>query len=443
MFILIFKILNIINISWGLGTLQASTPSSAKFSVQVILLRKGFERSHILVPIINDIGNLQRLAKVDANIVRPTDEVEHPRAALRQLEGILPEELPYRLHHIELNERKRRGVVVAEIKLHTVYEFALKRAEHWLEVDGAEVCAGNGIAVQTLLKLLGINPFRSKNLEGQSVSDTNVKVLGGIEFATDSGYRIVYGRTAGGDVRRRQNPRQAGVGINHVARPSFHWDHGKLAFERLFGAALAYVEPFLVDKHGQLPYRKAVDVGNGEFAHERVEARLYDAALHFVATQRVRPVQHHHFYALFGAGAHHKAQGADEGIAARADVLDVVHHYIDACKHFCRWFPVLAVDGKDRHSCRRVRCVFDLGSGVGVASHPVFRAEEGHDFNSGGLEEDVDGGVQVAVDAAGVGDYSYLLACELGEASIAEYFYSGFYLGRSCCCHSAAYNCYN
>ena len=59
----------------------------------------------------------------------------------------------------------------------------------------------------------------------------------------------------------------------------------------------------------------------------------------------------------------------------------------------------------------------------------MFGGVEGDELDFGGFEEDVDGGVQLAVDAGGVGDQADALAFQAGEMAVAEDFDAGFDAG--------------
>ena len=145
--------------------------------------------------------------------------------------------------------------------------------------------------------------------------------------------------------------------------------------------------------------------------------------------QRVGPVQDHHFDVLLGAGAHHQAQGGDEGVGAGADVLDVIDHHIDPFQHVGRGFPGGTVQGVHRKAGFRVLAAGHVVAGVGVPADAVLRAVQGHEVHLGRLEEDVDGGAEVPVHAGGVRHQAHPLAAEFLESVPLQHVDAGIDLG--------------
>ena len=173
---------------------------------------------------------------------------------------------------------------------------------------------------------------------------------------------------------------------------------------------LAFVQAFFVDECGQLPYRETVHKRNMELAHKRVEALLHQRTFHLVSAQRIGPVQHQHLDAGLSAGAHHQAQRGDEGVAADAHVLDIVHHNVHTFEHFRRRFTGAAIEGEHRQAGLGVLAAFHLVAGVDIAPHPMLRAIQGHQVHLGGFKQNVDGGTEVPVHPAGVGHQAHTLA---------------------------------
>ena len=190
-------------------------------------------------------------------------------------------------------------------------------------------------------------------------------------------------------------------------------------------ALLAEVDALFVDEGRDLAGREAVDVGDRVLADEGVEARLDEGAFDLPAAERVRAVEDHHLDAELGAGAHHQAEGADEGVGAGADVLDVVDDDVEAAEHLRGRLAGRAVDGVDRQAGRLVAAALDLAAGVDVAADAVLRREQGDEVDFGGLEEDVDGALQVAVHPRGVREQADALALQAFEAALAEDFDAG------------------
>ena len=78
------------------------------------------------------------------------------------------------------------------------------------------------------------------------------------------------------------------------------------------------------DELSQLAGCEAIEVRNGILADKREVTRLDQVALHLVSTQRIGTVEHHELLAVLGTGFHAHAHGGIEGVAAAANVLDVI-----------------------------------------------------------------------------------------------------------------------
>ena len=149
-------------------------------------------------------------------------------------------------------------------------------------------------------------------------------------------------------------------------------------------------------------------------------AVAHERALDLLAAERVGAVEHHHRDAHLGAGAHHQAEGGDEGVGAAAHVLDVVDHDVHALEHLPGGLAGAAEEGVHRQAGVRVLAGLDLAAGVDVPAHAVLGGVERDEPDVGGFEEDVDGGAQLAVHAGGVGDQADALALEAGEVAVAQ-----------------------
>ena len=55
---------------------------------------------------------------------------------------------------------------------------------------------------------------------------------------------------------------------------------------------------------------------------------------------------------------------------------------------------------------------------MGIAAHAMFGAKQRHKLDAGSLVEDVNGALEVIVDAAGIGHESNALALQLGKSAI-------------------------
>ena len=77
----------------------------------------------------------------------------------------------------------------------------------------------------------------------------------------------------------------------------------------------------------------------------------------------------------------------------------------------------LAVEGENGNAGAGVDGLsLDVLAGVGIATYPVLRAEEGDQLHPRSAVQDVDGGVEVAVHARGIGYQPYALALQLLKA---------------------------
>ena len=59
-----------------------------------------------------------------------------------------------------------------------------------------------------------------------------------------------------------------------------------------------------------------------------------------------------------------------------------------------------------------------------VAAHSVFRAKQCHKLNAFGFMKNVDGRLQVVVNACRIGYQTYTLACKLLEIIVAEHLHA-------------------
>ena len=88
----------------------------------------------------------------------------------------------------------------------------------------------------------------------------------------------------------------------------------------------------------------------------------------FVSAERVRAVEHHEFLPVLGCGFHSEPHSGDEGVAAGADVLDVIDEHIYVLKHLRGWLFGFTVERVDGHSGFRIGVIGHVGSGHMVAS---------------------------------------------------------------------------
>jgi hypothetical protein len=105
--------------------------------------------------------------------------------------------------------------------------------------------------------------------------------------------------------------------------------------------------------------------------------------------------------------------------------LDVVDEDVDVGEHGAGGLFGRAVDRIDGEAGGSIFGGGYFGSGEDVATYAVLGREQSDEANAGGLVEDVDGSVEVGVDAGGVGDEAYAFALEEVEIVVAEHFDAG------------------
>ena len=223
-----------------------------------------------------------------------------------------------------------------------------------------------------------------------------------------------------GNLGRRSHPRQSGLGISHIALPAFHRNHGEVGF--LGG------HPFLIEIDGEFAGSEAIHIRNGIFTHHWKISFFHQIAFHFVATHGIRAVEHHKFFAIFGTGFHTHAHCGIEGVGAATNVLNVVNQHINVFEHCGGGLVGFAVKWVSLYASFCIHCVAHCVAGVCITTHAVFGTIKCHQFHSGRLIQNVDGGFKIAVHTAGIGHQTHALALQLLKAAIAQHFNAGFYL---------------
>ena len=193
-------------------------------------------------------------------------------------------------------------------------------------------------------------------------------------------------------VRRRVDPRQAGLVEPGVPTPVSHLDHRQLGVDALL----------IVEKARQLAHRQAVSHRHakrtGEAERRLVEQRAFDLP----AVDRVRPVEHHHLDAVLRRLLEHQRHRRHVGVEPRSDVLEVDHHRVDASQHLRRWLARRPIQRVDDQAGLLV-----LGRWHFFVENPadaVLGAEERDQRQTLGLREEIDGGGAVPGPAGVVGD---------------------------------------
>ena len=131
--------------------------------------------------------------------------------------------------------------------------------------------------------------------------------------------RIDGGRVDRRHVRRRNHPRQPRVAPPHRSPPAAHRNHHQVAIE---------LKDF-VEVARQLARRHGVTRRQREHPYETRELLLANVAFEMHAVDRIGPVQHDHLHACLGSRAHAKRHRVDEGVVARADVLQIDHQRVE------------------------------------------------------------------------------------------------------------------
>jgi hypothetical protein len=157
-------------------------------------------------------------------------------------------------------------------------------------------------------------------------------------------------------------------------------------------------EPEDVVAHaGHLAGGEAVPVGARHPADERAVIVADGAALDVDAAQRVGPIEDDDLDAERRRGLHHVQERPDVGVVARADVLDVVDHRVEAGEHLGmrpQRGLVLAVERIHRQAGDRVAGLGDADHVLSVAANAVLGAEQADDVDAL-LDEGVDDVPQV------------------------------------------------
>ena len=133
-------------------------------------------------------------------------------------------------------------------------------------------------------------------------------------------------------------------------------------------------------------------------------SRVEHVAVHRVAADRVRPVEDDHALPLPRAGLHHVEHRVDERVVARADVLHVEDHRVDAGEHLRGGDAGLAVEAVDRQPRLAVARVAHLDEVLRVGGDAVLGPEEGRELHAAPGREGDRGVLEVRRDRGGVDD---------------------------------------
>ena len=107
---------------------------------------------------------------------------------------------------------------------------------------------------------------------------------------------------------------------------------------------------------------------------------------------------------MLSASPHHQAEGADEGIRTAADILYIIHNYVQAGDHLRGRLTSSTVKRKYGKSCHRILAVLDTATSINVSAYTMLRGEELLQINLRGVIQYVDRGTQVTVNTTWISD---------------------------------------
>ena len=275
----------------------------------------------------------------------------------------MPRRLPSRDR--ELEEGGQEGLealAVGDVHLDALADAAGPLVEGGLETRRAEGDPGERARVQRVRIPVTVEPRRPDPLEGARGAAPLREVRPLDQTAAGVDARGVGGR----HVRRGRHPGQSRVFPEHPAAPAAHPDHGQLSAEGVDRVQVA----------GEFADRHAVARGQRVEADERGERGVGHVALHALAAQRVRAVEDHDTHARAGARPHRERQRPDEGVIARADVLQVHDEIVEAAQHRRRRPAAGAVQAEDAQPRDRIASRADGRVVLGRAPEAVLRGEQ-------------------------------------------------------------------
>ena len=119
--------------------------------------------------------------------------------------------------------------------------------------------------------------------------------------------------------------------------------------------------------------------------HETLVGRVQHGAGNVVAVG-VGAVEHQNALAVVGRRVHDVVEGADVGVEARTDVLNVKDDHVDVSQVGGRRFLGLTVEGFNGQAGAVVPPVGDRRAGVGAAAETVLGGEDAPHVHAGGQE---------------------------------------------------------
>ncbi len=110
---------------------------------------------------------------------------------------------------------------------------------------------------------------------------------------------------------------------------------------------------------------------------KRFVIRLDQRSLSRHAVDRIWPIDHNDFDAMFFAGAHAEIHRPDESVKARANVLKIDEQNIDTLQHFFRWLAIFTVKTVNGNVEPRMLVTFPFNHVVlRLTDEPMLRPEE-------------------------------------------------------------------
>ena len=183
----------------------------------------------------------------------------------------------------------------------------------------------------------------------------------------------------------------------HVARPALHRHDLELGAEARCSLNSRASSPTV------MPWRIGMRIQPDEGFVARLQRRTFDRD----AADRIGAVADDDGDAGARGGAQAIGHGVDEGVDARADILDVDHEHVDQRQHLRGRLARLAVEREDRHVAARILRVRRLDHVVlQVRAEAVLRTEDRGErpVRRGG--EPIDDMAEVTVDRGGIGEHA-------------------------------------
>jgi hypothetical protein len=144
-----------------------------------------------------------------------------------------------------------------------------------------------------------------------------------------------------------------------------------------------------------------------------------------MAADGVRAVEHDDLDAVAGAGLHRVRHSPDVGVVARADVLDVEDHRVEAREHLLRRHPRRSVETPDGKACLGIGRIRDFDQVLGGRAESMLGAEEDREIHFPSSVQEVDSVAQRTVDGGGVGDETDTLPHDAIDLPFEEPFQPG------------------